>query len=710
MSIDWGSFGDSQVNMMIWILLLPFSAFVIQLFFGNRLPRRGDWLPTAAIGASLLLAIRLFIQAVQEHKPDLLVHTAHPEAAATAATGLAWNWLSSTATDGNFVFAFLFDNLTASMLVIVTLVSFLVHVFSTGYMKGDRNYNRFFAYLALFSFSMLGLVLSANFLFLFLFWELVGLSSYLLIGYFFDKDSAANAGKKAFLTTRVGDAGMFIGMMMIFAHYNTFDFVEIFDKAGAEVAANGGAAPAWMMWAGLLVFCGPIGKSAQFPLHIWLPDAMEGPTPVSALIHAATMVVAGVFLIARMFPFFMFVPDVMLVIALFGAFTAIFAATIGIVQWDIKKVLAYSTVSQLGFMVCALGCGSLAAGFMHLMMHAWFKACLFLSSGSVIHGMHHEQDMREMGGLSKKMPLTYLMMLLATMAIAGVPLFSGFYSKDAILAATMHPTAGYASLGHGGPHGFLWSLPSILIPVAALMTAFYMFRLIFLTFHGEPRSEHAEHAHESPWSITLPLVVLGTLSVFGASPWIFNGDFLGTHIWFNGLVHNPEFDVAEGLISIPQTVEHEHGWGPLTMSLIVAGSGILLAFAFYKWKTFRAEKAAKLWGPLYQWCYDKYYIDEFVIRFIVRPLVFTWNQWCAAFDRHVIDGIVNGTGSAAKRAAGLAGSFDRNGIDGAVNALGFGAQIFGAVARIFQTGFLQHYLTVLVGGSAVGMAIFYFFL
>lgn len=707
MQIDWGTFGASEVNMMTWILVLPLMGFAIQIFCGKWLPRKGDWLPTAMIGASCLLSIRLLIEAIRNHKPDLLVHTGKGPAAVES--GFQIHWLFSGASEGNFVFAFLYDNVTAVMLVVVTVVSFLVHLYSIGYMQGDKHYNRFFAYLGLFSFSMLGLVISANFLFLLICWELVGLCSYLLIGYYFEKKSAADAAKKAFITCRIGDAAMLVGMLLIWSRYGTFDFIEIFDKAAAEVNANGGAAPGWMTAAGLLVFCGPIGKSAQLPLHVWLPDAMEGPTPVSALIHAATMVVAGVFLVARMLPFFSFVPDVMLVIALFGAFTAIFAATIGITQWDIKRVLAYSTVSQLGFMITALGCGALAAGFMHLMTHAWFKACLFLCSGSVIHGMHHEQDMRQMGGLRRKMPVTYWTMLLSTLAISGVPLFSGFYSKDAIIAATLHPTAGYGGVAGSDTvgEGVLWQLPSILIPVAALMTAFYMFRLIFLTFHGEPKSDHAEHAHESPWTMTVPLVILATLGVFGASPWIFNLDVLGTHIWFNALIANPTYEA--GIVSLPQTIgPHDAHLMPLVISLIVAGAGILLSFAFYHWKTFSPEKAAKRLGAAYTWCLNKYYVDEFYLKYVVRPVVYGWNVWCAAFDKYVIDGIVNGIGRATKSISFASGSFDKNGVDGVINALGFTAQIFGAIARIFQTGFLQHYLTVLAGGAAVGMAIFYF--
>ncbi len=704
LEIVWGGFGDADVRAMAAILLLPLAAFVIQIFAGKRLPRAGDWLPTLAIGVAFVLALPLFVRAVTAPDPALLLHSGRPP---EGSAGFAWNWLWSDPGPGrsNFVFAFLFDNLTAVMLVVVTLVSFLVHLFSVGYMKDDPKYPRFFAYLALFSFSMLGLVLSASFLFLLIFWELVGLSSYLLIGFWFEKPSAADACKKAFLTTRVGDAGMLVGLLMIWWHFKTFDFVEIFEKAAAETAAAGGSAPLWMTVAAVLIFMGPVGKSAQFPLHVWLPDAMEGPTPVSALIHAATMVAAGVYLVGRMFPFFMFVPDAMLVVAVVGAFTALFAATIGITQFDIKKVLAYSTISQLGFMMTALGCGSLAAGLFHLMTHAWFKACLFLGSGSVIHALHHEQDMRRMGGLRRRMPITYLAMLASTLAISGVPLFSGFYSKDAIVAAAMHPAPGYGA-AHAG--GFLWSLPGILIPAAAFMTAFYMFRLIIMTFHGEPRSAGAEHAHESPWTMTVPLIVLGLLAVLGGSPWLFNGDFLGHRLWFDEIVRNPALEA--GKIALGAEAPEAHGLLPLILSVAVAGGGILLAFCFYQWRIFDPARTAAALGAIHRTVYHKYWIDEFYLNAIVRPLVYRWNVFCAAFDRYVIDGFVDGVGRTAKTLAFKQGWFDKNVVDGLVNLTAFVTQVFGAIARIFQTGYLQHYVTVLAGGAAVGLVIFYWFL
>ncbi|PIE24843.1 MAG: NADH-quinone oxidoreductase subunit L [Planctomycetota bacterium] len=705
-----------HIYLMLAMLLLPLAGFVIQIFFGRKLPRQGDWLPTTMIGISMLIGIGLFAHTMVLGDPSLLLHSGFEN---SHGESFSWNWLLGSATEfsratldtegiaGNWVFTILFDNLTAVMLSVVGIVSFLVHVYSLGYMKGEVRYPRFFAYLGIFSFSMLGLVLSGNLLFLFLFWELVGFSSYLLIGFYFERDSAANACKKAFLVNKVGDTGLFIGMMILWQQTGSFDILVIFERISQAVAENGGVVPTWVYAAGLLLFAGPISKSAQFPLHVWLPDAMEGPTPVSALIHAATMVAAGVYLIARMFPMYLFIPEVLLVIAIFGAFTAIFAATIGLTQWDIKKVLAYSTVSQLGFMTAALGCGALAAGSMHLMTHAWFKAGLFLCSGSVIHGMHHIQDMREMGGLRKKMPVTYITMLLCTMAIAGVPFFSGFYSKDAIIAATLHPSPAYAQLGYEA-HGFLWSLPSILIPAAAFMTAFYMFRLIILTFHGEPRSEHAEHAHESPKSMLFALSLLAALGVFGASPWIFNGDFLGAHIWFNGLIGNPVLSEAGGVVVPAEVAHHPHGLAPILISLLVAGGGILLAFMVYQWKKLDPAKIAGAFGPAYQACYDKYYVDEFISAAIVRPLVFSWNVWCAAFDKYVIDGIVNGVGQVTKLGSVISGFFDRGIIDGLVNALAFVTQVLGAIARIFQTGYLQHYLSMLVGGVTIAYVLFYF--
>jgi NADH-quinone oxidoreductase subunit L len=403
---------------------------------------------------------------------------------------------------------FLVDNITVIMLLVVALISTCTHIFSVKYLEGDIRYSRYFAYLGLFTFSMNGIVLSNNLISMYMSWELVGVSSYLLIGHWFEKDSAANAAKKAFLTNRVGDIGFFIGIMLIYTAIGSFAFTDIF-----EGVAGGLIAGTTLTLAGLGLFMGAMGKSSQFPLHIWLPDAMEGPTPVSALMHAATMVAAGVYLTVRIFP--LLTPDALLVVAYIGGFTALFAATIAITQNDIKKVLAYSTVSQLGYMILAVGTGVYTAAFFHLLTHAMFKANLFYGSGSVIHSMHHAlhekhdhdtdpQDMQNMGGFKEKMPITYWSMLASTMAIAGVPLFSGFLSKDAILAGSL-------SFAQHHPEHFL-------LPVfgfgAAAITAFYMFRMMFMTFHGKPQMpELINDIHESPKEMAGPLVLLGTLRV-----------------------------------------------------------------------------------------------------------------------------------------------------------------------------------------------------
>ncbi|MBE0558654.1 MAG: NADH-quinone oxidoreductase subunit L, partial [Proteobacteria bacterium] len=403
------------------------------------------------------------------------------------------------------------DNLAASMLVVVMIVSSLVHLFSIGYMKGDVRYGRYFAYLGLFSFSMLGIVLTHNFWMMYVFWELVGLSSYLLIGHWFEKKSASDAAKKAFIVNRIGDIGMFTGILILYATFHTFVFEEIFGSMASGMLPLG--SEAWLTAAGILVFCGAIGKSAQFPLHVWLPDAMEGPTPVSALIHAATMVAAGVYLIARTFP--MMTADALVVIAYIGAITAFISATIAIVQNDIKKVLAYSTISQLGYMVLGLGVGAFTAGYFHLVTHAMFKAGLFLGSGSVIYAMHHAlhkagdhqtdaQDIRNMGGLRHSMPVTFWTFLVFTLAISGVPFTSGFLSKDEILAGTL----AFGSLtGHT-------IIPIVGFLVAGL-TAFYMFRVVILVFLGDHKDGTRQgHLHESPAVMTIPLILFAVLSFF----------------------------------------------------------------------------------------------------------------------------------------------------------------------------------------------------
>jgi len=484
------------IKYSLAILLLPLVAFVVQIFFGKRLPREGDWVSISAITATLILSIVMFVLMLLGYDPNFIEEA-------------SFVWFDM----GHFSIklGFLIDNLTIIMLLVVALISTFTHIFSTQYLKGDIRYSRYFAYLGLFTFSMNGIVLANSLISMYMFWELVGVSSYLLIGHWFEKDSAANASKKAFLTNRVGDIGFFIGIMLIYSAVGSFVFSDVFD--GVSKGLISGTA---LTFAGVGLFMGAMGKSSQFPLHIWLPDAMEGPTPVSALMHAATMVAAGVYLSVRIFP--ILTPDALLVVAYVGGFTAIFAASIAVTQTDIKKVLAYSTVSQLGYMILAVGTGVYTAAFFHLLTHAMFKANLFYGSGSVIHAMHHAlhekhdhetdpQDMRNMGGFRDRMPITYWSMLLSTLAIAGVPFFSGFLSKDAILAGTL-------SFAQNNPIHFL--LPVFGFSAAAI-TAFYMFRMMFLTFHGKPnKPELIKDIHESPKEMSAPLVILGALSfLFG---------------------------------------------------------------------------------------------------------------------------------------------------------------------------------------------------
>lgn len=523
----------SLIQLSIIVLLLPLLSFVLLIFFNRRLPRNGDFLAVGILGATFAISAWIFW--------DVIVIGYDPS------FKLAWsfNWIDFGDVPGvgplQIKMGIMIDNLTAIMLAMVSLISFLVHVYSTGYMSGDKYYGRYFAYLGIFTFSMLGIVLSDNLFSIYIFWELVGLSSYLLIGFFFEKDSAADAQKKAFLTNRVGDVGMWLGILILYSQFHTFGFEEIYKhiKAGDFHMSQ-----AWLTAAGILLFMGCVGKSAQFPLHVWLPDAMEGPTPVSALIHAATMVAAGVYFVARIFV--ILTVDALHVIAFIGAITAFMAATIAITQHDIKRVLAYSTVSQLGYMVLGLGVGAYSAALFHLLTHAFFKACLFLGSGAIIHAMHHEQDMRWMGGLSKKMPWTFVTFTIATLALAGLPLTSGFMSKDAILAGAL----GFAEVEGGG----IYYLIPILGFFSAMLTAFYMGRQIWLVFFGEsrthlkPANEHHGHddhghheVHEVPWAMRMPLVVLAALSVFA----VFSPDPLdGAKGWFMHLVQTPETVVA----------------------------------------------------------------------------------------------------------------------------------------------------------------------
>ena len=541
------------------------------------------------------------------------------------------------------------------------------------------------------------------------FGELVGVSSYLLIGHWYEKKSASDAAKKAFIVNRVGDFGFFVGIMIIWASLKTFNFGEVF--AGIEQGKlSGGLLTA----AGILVFCGAIGKSAQFPLHVWLPDAMEGPTPVSALIHAATMVAAGVYLTARTYA--MMSADALTFIAYIGAVTAFIAATIAITQTDIKRVLAYSTISQLGYMTMALGSGAYVAGFFHLVTHAAFKAGLFLGSGSVIHAMHHAlhkihdhhtdpQDIRNMGGLKKKMPITYYTFLIYTLAISGIPLTSGFLSKDSILA-------GAFAFGKLSGHTVI---PLIGFFVAGL-TAFYMFRLLILTFHGEPkRKDIFEHIHESPKVMVVPLVILAVLSlwfIFGPNP------FDASATWVEKYIHKPESVVPheqqfefnlpkEGvLVTEYEHALHEAHIPAMLLSLGMAGLGILFAFLTYQWGKISAEKVANALKPVYTFLKNKWYFDElYQNTFVLATLgISKFARW---FDLKVIDGIVDGSAHLTKLWSFSVGKFDWNIIDGLVNLLAYITGFFGYITRLLQNGKVQTYIIYVVFAVIV---LFYIFL
>src|SRR3984893_5740477 len=551
----------------LWIIpLLPLLGATVNGLLGRTWPNKIiNSVAVGATGLSFLAAL----EAVRE------VFLLSPEQ-------IPWvkqyfSWIEA----GNFRAGFdlQVDQLTLVMLLVVTGVGWLIHIYSTGYMAHEGGYYRFFAYLNLFMFFMLILVLAANYVLLFVGWEGVGLASYLLIGFYFLRKSAADSGKKAFIVNRIGDFGFMLGMFLLFRTFGTLDFVKLFDKAtplSAEAMGHLGA----LTVACLLLFMGAAGKSAQIPLYVWLPDAMEGPTPVSALIHAATMVTAGVYVVARSHVLFMHAPTAMLVVAVVGCATALFAATIGLVQTDIKKVLAYSTVSQLGYMFLACGVGAFSAGIFHLMTHAFFKALLFLAAGSVIHAMGGEQDILKMGGLRKKIPVTYWTMFIATLAIAGIPGFAGFFSKDEILNA-----AG------SGPHPnvWLWGLGL----VAAGLTSFYMFRLIFLTFFGKPRfDEHKVHVHESPRNMTIPLIVLAILSTTGgwfAAPHLMRGtDYFESFLHPVFATYAPEHPVGqEESLSGAAASELEPSPGmellhAVTGPPVVVGIlGLLLAWWFY---------------------------------------------------------------------------------------------------------------------------------
>ena len=743
----------SLIQLSIVVLLLPLLSFVILIFFNRRLPRRGDFIGVGILGTAFAISAYIFW--------SVIVQTYDP------AFRIAWDftWIDLGNVPGvgplQIKMGVVIDNLTSIMLAMVTLISLLVHLYSTGYMAGDKNYGRYFAFLGIFTFSMLGIVLSDNLFSIYIFWELVGLSSYLLIGFFFEKQSAADAQKKAFLANRVGDIGMWLGILILYSQFHTFSFEQIYANlaAGKFGLSNG-----WLTAAGILLFMGCVGKSAQFPLHVWLPDAMEGPTPVSALIHAATMVAAGVYFVARIFV--VLTPDALHVIAFTGACTAFMAATIAITQNDIKRVLAYSTVSQLGYMVLGLGVGAYSAALFHLVTHAFFKACLFLGSGAIIHAMHHEQDMRWMGGLRKHMPWTFATFTLATLALAGLPLTSGFMSKDAILAGAI----GFAKTEGGG----IFYLIPVLGFFSAMLTAFYMGRQIWLVFFGESRTHlkpaeddhhaahhahaghdahtddhHQEHGvHEVSWNMRAPLVILATLSIF----FVYSPDPLdGGKGWFMKMIQTPATVVGEAnhqigdlrtpvstatlaaavpTVEVPAVEAGEHAgaekgahsyadmrqaeivhaghaahFTAIYISSIMVLLGISLAFIVYVFNIIDPEKTAIAIRPLYLFSLNKWYWDEIYDATFIKGSMLLANilSW---FDTTIVDGIVNGVATLVRNFAFLNDGFDRHVVDGLVNFTAFTVNTTGAVLRKLQTGKVQTYVVMLLL-AVFGYFVFY---
>jgi NADH-quinone oxidoreductase subunit L len=588
----------------LWLIpFLPFAAFLVTLLFGKWwIKGAAHWLPILAMAGSFALSVAAFLETRGAEQPVVVQ---------------LWRWFSV----GSFEVpvSLQLDQLSAVMLLVVTGIGLLIFIYSAGYMRGDGGYYRFFAYMSLFAFSMLTLVLAGNYLLLYFGWEAVGLCSYYLIGFFYHKPEAAAAGKKAFLVNRVGDFGFGLGVMLLFVTFGTLDYGGVFGQVSA-----GGAGHGTLVAIALLLFMGAMGKSAQFPLHVWLPDAMEGPTPVSALIHAATMVTAGVYLVARSAVIFASAPTALLVVGAVGTFTAIFAAIVGICQKDIKKVLAYSTVSQLGLMFMALGVGAWAVAIFHLVTHAFFKALLFLGAGSVIHSLGGEQNMDKMGGLRKHIPATYLTFMAGALALSGIVPFAGFWSKDEILG----------SAWRDGKYLF-WALGLI----AAFITAFYTFRLIFLTFFGKSRmdAKTGKHVHESPLTMIVPLVVLAAGSLLAG--------FLGLPGKL-GVIQSflePVFAPANHALGL-----EEQGLGAVDfvlmgVSLVVAMLGIALAWVMYVRRTDLPGVVGVKLKPLYKAVYNKFYVDEFYGATFVRAAVdgsrWVWHR----FDEKVVDGAVDGT-------------------------------------------------------------------
>ncbi len=669
---------------LAWLIpVFPVIGVLINGFFGKNVGEKAGPIASVMAGLSLLVVLGIAVEMIF--------------GAGGSHTVPLWTWVEAGSLSVSM--SFLIDPLSTIMLLVVSGVGFLVHVYAVGYMHGDPGYPRFFTWLNLFMLSMFLLVLGNNYLVMFVGWEGVGLCSYLLIGFWYEKKSASDAGKKAFIVNRIGDAGFLLGMFLIWTLTGSLTYTEVFKEAPEMSAAAASAV-------GLLLFVGAIGKSAQIPLYVWLPDAMEGPTPVSALIHAATMVTAGVYMVARTSPIYVMGPDAMSVIAVVGALTGLFAASIGLVQNDIKRVLAYSTVSQLGFMFMALGVGAFTAGIFHLMTHAFFKGLLFLGSGSVIHALHHapedqQQDMRYMGGLKDKMPITYWTFLIGAIAIAGVPPLAGFWSKDEILANAFFTG-----------HYTVW----IMGTVAAFMTAFYMFRLIFMTFHGEMRVDHhaREYIHESPSTMTVPLVILAVLSVIGG---VIPG-FPPEAGWIHRFLAPSLAKMPAGGHAMDQGVHLMNAAaggghsGPAVVFLIilaiaVAVGGIALAWHMYVRDTEAPNRLYERFTGMYRLLLGKYYIDEIYQACIVEP-TYKLMRGLWTFDAKVVDGAVNGSSLITVVSSRFSGIFDLRTVDGAVNGTASFIRFFSQVFKYLQSGMVQNYLFVMLLGIFVMLSAYLF--
>ncbi len=637
-------------TVYLLIVLLPLFGAIAAGFFGRRLGRvNSHRVAIAGVALSCVLSLVVLV--------DALSGTVFNETLYTWATigGL------------RLEVGFLVDTLTATMMVVVTSVSLAVHVYTIGYMEEDEGYQRFFSYISLFTFSMLMLVMSNNFLQLFFGWEAVGLVSYLLIGFWYKKPTAIHANLKAFLVNRVGDFGFLLGIGLVLAYAGSLNYTEVFAQSttmvGQTISLIPGSEVSLLTVACICLFIGAMGKSAQFPLHVWLPDSMEGPTPISALIHAATMVTAGIFMVARMSPLFELSDTALSFVMVIGSITALFMGFLGIVQNDIKRVVAYSTLSQLGYMTVALGASAYSVAIFHLVTHAFFKALLFLAAGSVIIGMHHEQDMRKMGGLWRHMPITYAVSLLGSLALIGMPFFSGFYSKDLIIEAV--------KFSGQGPAGAVY----LMLLLGVFVTAFYSFRMFFLVFHGTPRwSAHEHHPHESPWVVTGPLIALAVpsvlLGIFMVSPFVFGDVMTGpitvlpSHTSMQGLR-----ELFTGPIGLTfHSVQTPAFW------LMLAG--VLSAYVLYSVRTQWPASIQRSFGWLHTLWIEKYYLDRFNLWFFAGGARRLGTSLWAKADQGVIDGFfVNGS---ARLVASVA-----------------------AVLRLGQTGFLYHYAIAMILGVAL---------